>query len=178
MENHFPIRVHRLDLLDLADIRRVNAALGWLGLDSPADARAELEAISSAQQSHPLVLETHWRICAHEENWRDGLAVAERELATIPGEASGWLHRAYALRRIDGGGLAQAMEALLPAADKFPREPVIPYNLACYSCQMNQLDAARRWLDRAVTIGGQDIIKKMALADEDLKPLWPGIENW
>ena len=34
-----------------------DAALGWLGLDSPADARAELDAIAPALQSHPAVLE-------------------------------------------------------------------------------------------------------------------------
>jgi hypothetical protein len=29
-----------------------------------------------------------------------------------------------------------------------------------------------------VKIGGKEKIQKMALADEDLKPLWPEIENW
>jgi hypothetical protein len=163
--------------LELSDIHRLNAALGWLGLNSPADARAELDAIAPDQQTHPSVLETRWLVCAHEKNWRDALAVAEQELKSAPADSSGWLHRAYALRRVDGGSLTQAWEALLPAADKFPAEPVIAYNLSCYACQLNQQDAARDWLTRAIKAGGKDVIKKMALEDDDLKPLWPEIEK-
>ena len=161
--------------LETPDIHRLNAALGWLGLNSPAEARGELDAIAPSQQGHPAVLEARWLLCAHEKNWRDALAVAERELASAPDESSGWLHRAYALRRVDGGGLPTAWEALLPAAEKFPKEPVIAFNLACYACQLSDLPAARKWLRRAMKIGGKQAIQKMALADNDLKPLWPEI---
>ena len=166
-----------MNLLEPSDIHRLNAALGWLGLSAPADARAELDAIAPAQQSHPAVLEARWLVCAHEENWDDALLVAELERQAAPDDSSGWLHRAYALRRVENGGLAQAWDALLPAAEKFPAESVIAYNLACYACQLNQLADARKWLQRAVKIGSQDGIKKMALADEDLKPLWEEIKS-
>jgi Flp pilus assembly protein TadD len=172
--NRFPIRVQKLEA---PDIHHLNAALGWLGLNSPADARAELDAIAPAQQLHTAVLEARWLLCAHEKNWRDALNVAERELESAPGDASGWLHRAYALRRVEGGGLAQAWRALLPAGEKFPAETIIAFNLACYACQMNQPDDARLWLQRAVKLGGKDNIKKMALADDDLKPLRAEIER-
>lgn len=172
----FSIPVHNLDLLDSADVHRVNAALGWLGLGNAEEARAELAAIPPEHQSHSAVLEARWLLCTHEKNWREGLEIAEQELASVPGEASGWLHRAYALRRVEGGGLPQAWDALLPAAEKFPKESVIAYNLSCYACQMSQLDIARDWFKRAVATGGKDIIKKMALEDEDLKPLWSEIQ--
>jgi predicted Zn-dependent protease len=159
------------------DIHRLNAALGWLGLNSPADARAELADISSALQSHPAVLEARWLLYAHEKNWPAALAVAERELQASPGISAGWLHRAYALRRVEDGGLARAWGALLPAAEKFPEDPVIAYNLSCYACQLNELDASRVWLKRAIKIGGRDEIKKLALDDDDLKPLWPEIKG-
>jgi len=108
----------------------------------------------------------------------NGSGTSRCSLARSPEDATGWLHRAYALRRINGGGLVQAWEALLPAAKKFPQEPVIAYNLSCYACQMQQLDIARHWLQRAVMAGQKDGIKKMALADEDLQPLWPEIEDF
>jgi hypothetical protein len=101
--------------------------------------------------------------------------VAEREVAVVPELAAGWLHRAYAIRRVDGGGLAQAWDALLPATVKFPDEAVISYNLSCYACQMNKLTEARAWLHRAIKTGDKDVMKKMALEDEDLKPLWAEI---
>lgn len=163
--------------LEPSDIHRINAAQGWLGLNSPADARAELDGIASARQTHPIVLEMRWLICAHEEDWLAGLEVAEQELATDAEDSSGWLHRAYALRRVSTGGLALAWDALLPAAEKFPAEPVIPFNLACYACQLGQLDAARVWLKRALKVGAKEAIQKMALADDDLKPLWTEIKS-
>jgi len=123
------------------------------------------------------VLEVRWAVCAHEAQWRDALEIAGAELATAPDDAAGWLHRAYALRRVSDGGLAQAWEALLPAAEKFPAEPVIAYNLSCYACQMQQLATARKWLQRAVAAGKKDVIKQMALADDDLRPLWAEIKE-
>jgi hypothetical protein len=167
-----------VQVLEPVDIHRLNAALGWLGLNATADARAELDAITPAQQTHPAVLAARWLLCAHQKNWRDALVVADSELAAVPDDAAGWLHRAYALRRVDGGGLARAWDALLPAAEKFPTEPVIAYNLSCYACQLNDLPGSRLWLQRAVDAGGKEAIRKMALEDDDLRPLWPEIENW
>ncbi len=73
--------------------------------------------------------------------------------------------------------MAQAWDALLPAAKKFPAEPVIAYNLSCYACQLQQFDIARHWLNLAVTAGHKEAIKKMALADADLQPLWTEIKE-
>ena len=94
-----------------------------------------------------------------------------------PARSSGWLHQAYALRRVPEGGVKQAWQALLPAFDKFPKEPVISYNLSCYACQMNQLEAARVWLKRAEFLGNKTEIKRMALKDPDLEPLWGEIRR-
>lgn len=157
------------------DSHFLNAAIGWLGLGCAADAQAELEKISAAQQNHPGVLEVRWTIYADEKRWSDALEIARAELAAQPDDSSGWLHHAYALRRTATGGLPQAWEALLPAAEKFPEEPVIAYNLSCYACQLKQLDLARTWLQRAIAAGQKGAIKKMALADDDLKPLWAEI---
>ena len=157
------------------DSHHLDAAIGWLGLGCAEDSRAELAKISPAHQQHPDVLEARWMICAHERQWNDALAVACAELVAAPDESSGWLHRAYALRRVNDGGLSQAWDALLPAAKKFPTEPIIAYNLSCYACQMQQLDIARHWLNRAVAAGQKEAIKKMALADADLQPLWAEI---
>jgi len=159
------------------DSHHLDAAIGWLGLGCADDSRAELKKISAANQNHPDVLEVRWTICAHEKRWRDALAIAELELKSAPGDAGGWLHRAYALRRVSDGGLVQAWAALLPAAEKFSKEPVIAYNLSCYACQLQQLEVSRTWLKCAIKIGGKESIKKMALADDDLKPLWAEIEE-
>ena len=155
----------------------MNAAIGWLGLGCADDAQNELAQISQPNRNHPEVLEVSWTIFAHKKCWKDALVIAGAELMAKPDNCSGWLHRAYALRRVTDGGLPQAWEALLPAAEKFPEEPVIAYNLSCYACQLQQLDQARIWLKRAIAAGQKDNIKKMALADDDLKPLWAEIRE-
>jgi Flp pilus assembly protein TadD len=163
--------------LEPPDSHYLDAAIGWLGLGMVADAQTELENISPANRHHPDVLEVRWTLYAHEERWSDALVIARAELAVQPDDASGWLHHAYALRRVTAGGLPQAWDALLPAAEKFPTEPVIAYNLSCYACQLQQLDLARTWLQRAIAAGRKSAIKQMALADDDLKPLWPEIRK-
>jgi len=167
----------RVSKLDPPDSHHLDAAIGWLGLGCVTDARDELENISILNQNHPAALEARWVVCAHDGKWSEALEIARLELQCAPAEASGWLHQAYALRRVLHGGLPAAWDVLLPAAEKFPEEPVIAYNLACYACQMRQLDAARVWLKRALKIGGRDVIQKMALTDEDLKPLWAEIKE-
>lgn len=154
----------------------LSAALGWLGLGNVKEAKEEVSSIPPALQNHPDVLEVRWWICAEEENWKDGLQLARSLLHLAPERSSGWLHQAYALRRVPDGGLKDAWDALLPAFNKFPEEFLIPYNLSCYACQMQQLDTARHWLKLACQIGGLARLKQIALQDSDLQPLWKEIK--
>lgn len=161
--------------LGLPDTHYLSAALGWLGLGNLAEAEAELAQISPEHQGHPDVLEVRWLVCAERQAWEEGLHIARALLQSAPERSSGWLHQAYAVRRVPGGTVRQAWEALLPASERFPKEPIVPYNLACYACQMQDLDTARVWLKRALKTGGKERIKLMALADPDLEPLWEEI---
>ena len=163
--------------LEPPDWHYVSAAVGWLELGNLAEAKAELARVSAAQQNHPDVLEVRWLVCAEAGLWEEGLQIARALVAGAPERPSGWLHLAYALRRAPQGSVKQAWEALLPAFDKFPNEPVISYNLSCYACQMGQLEAAWVWLKRAFVIGGKAKIKAMALHDSDLEPLWQQIRQ-
>ena len=163
--------------LEPPDTHYFFAAIGWLELGNLAEARAELAQISPARQEHPDVLEVRWAISVEQKSWEEALQAAQALLRRAPERSSGWLHQAYALRRTPGGGLQKAWDALLPSFDKFPKEPIIAFNLACYACQMRQLDVARDWLQRALKIGGKGKIKAMALMDSDLEPLWEEIRG-
>jgi len=163
--------------LEPPDTHLISAAIGWIGLGNIDEALSELSQISPAQQSHPDVLEVRWQLYAEQKQWDKALQVARGLMATAPERSSGWLHQAYALRRVPDGGVKQAWQALLPAFDKFPKEAIIAYNLSCYACQMKQLEAARVWLKRAVFLGGKEKFKRMALEDVDLKPLWDEIRS-
>jgi hypothetical protein len=155
----------------------LSAAEGWLGLDNPVEAKAELDRLPKRLQKHPQVLELRWAIAAYEQDWTTGLEIARAHLKTAPELLGGWIHQAYSLRRVDSGGLQAAWDALFPAMAKFPEESLIPYNLACYACQLQQPDKARVLLARAMALGGSEEIKHMALKDSDLKPLWSLIKG-
>jgi Flp pilus assembly protein TadD len=59
-----------------------------------------------------------------------------------------WISLAYAQRRyLD---LQTAEKTLLEAQERFPEEATIPFNLACYACQLGRLDEAREKLAKAV----------------------------
>ena len=67
---------------------------------------------------------------------------------------------------------------LRPAFEKFPKETIIPYNLACYAAQMGRLDEAWEWLHKAMAAAESvNRIKQMALADPDLQPLLERIKD-
>jgi Flp pilus assembly protein TadD len=157
----------------------VSAAQGWLELGNGDEARAELDRVSPALQNHPRVLQLRWTICAGAEDWSAAVEIARALMRVAPDHPEAWLHQAYALRRAPGGGLDAAWEALSPALDKFPAEETIPYNLACYACQLGKPDDARALLRRAVAAAGdRDSVKLLALRDPDLESLWPEIREW
>jgi hypothetical protein len=164
--------------LEPPDTHYFFAAIGWLELGNLMESKAELAQISLAQQEHPDVLEVRWLVSAEQKHWEEGLQIAQALLRRAPKRSSGWLHQAYALRRVPGGGVQKAWEALLPACDLFPKEPTIPFNLSCYACQLQQIDTAREWLKRALAAGGKEKIKQMALKDSDLEPLWDEIRQF
>lgn len=160
----------------MPDAHHFNASCGWLELGNRTEAWLELAQISPENRAHPAVLDLRWSLCAADQKWEEAFRAAQQLMAVQPDEPAGWLHAAYAARRMPGGGIAQAQTLLRPVAEQFSEEPVIAFNLACYACQLNQLDEARQWFERACQIGGKKEIHAMALADEDLKILWPEIQ--
>ncbi len=164
--------------LDTRFVHYLNSALGWLELGNPREARAELDQLPAEFADDPDVLDIRWSLHAREGDWDGALEIAERLVEVAPDDPTGWLHRAYALRRVHGGGLEKAAMILRPAFDKFSDEPTIPFNLACYACQLGQLPESRAWLKHAFKRGDKSFIKKMALSDPDLEPLWSEIPKW
>jgi uncharacterized protein HemY len=157
------------------DAHRLMAASGWLDLGCPDEALAELDGLSAENRRHPDALELRWMVLVQRGDWPSAFLAASKLVEVAPERPSGWLHRAYAIRRLPEGGLEKAWNLLLPCAEKFPTDSVIPYNLACYACQMGWMDESRRWLQRALESGTKETIKGMALQDEDLRPLWTEI---
>ncbi len=157
-------------------MHHLRAASGWLDLGNPREAAAELQQLSAAARMHPATLEVLWRICAANRRWQEAVEFGRLLVRLEPDAPAGWLHRSYALHELQR--TEEAMTLLVPAAAQFPKESTIPYNLACYCCQLGKLEEARAWLAHAVRLRGRGEIRELALADSDLQPLWDEITGW
>ena len=164
-----------MDKLQPPDLHFVNAARGWLELGDASEGRKELDHVSLARKTHPEVLELRWELCAKEKDWAGALAAARQLVVLHPKRCSGWIHRAYTLHEMKH--TQEAWNALRPALERFPKVTTIPYNLACYACQLGRMDEARSWLKKAIEVGQRQDVVQLALTDPDLKPLWPELHQ-
>ena len=112
-------------------------------LGNHLEANQELEQIPPELWTRPDVMEVRWHICAHTQNWDACLEIGKALVDLAPDHAPNWPLRAFALRRAMGGSLQTAWDGLLPAAGRFPKAHLIPFDLACYACQMGRLPEAR-----------------------------------
>jgi tetratricopeptide (TPR) repeat protein len=155
--------------LESPDRHYLNAASGWLDLGNSREARGELERVGVLGQAHPEVLELRWRLEAEDKRWAESLLAAEKLIGVDPENPSGWIHRSYSLHELKR--TREARELLLKVVEKFGAIPIIPYNLACYACQLGDLTEARQWLTRAEQLLGKERLREMAAQDADLLPL-------
>jgi tetratricopeptide (TPR) repeat protein len=157
------------------DSMHLRAAEGWLELGNCVEADEELKHIAPELHAHPDVLRTRWKVYADGEKWEPALDIATALVQAAPDDPDGWIGRSFALHEMKR--TAEARDYLLQVVDKFPKISVMRYNLACYECQLGSLEKARDWLAKAFKVGNAKAIKRMALEDQDLKPLWKEIEN-
>jgi tetratricopeptide (TPR) repeat protein len=158
--------------LEAPDSHHLRAAIGWLELGNPLEAEAELARIPVRRHGHPEVVEVRWQISSQAGRWQVCVELGELLVRISPAEASGYLHRSYALHELKR--TQEAFDLLCPVAQKFPEEAVIPYNLACYACQLGHLEQAKEWLKECYErTDDEDHWRLQARHDPDLTRLWP-----
>jgi tetratricopeptide (TPR) repeat protein len=162
--------------IDFANRRRLDASVGWIGLGNLTEAEVEIEQVAPEFRLHADVLEVRWEIDGRRERWESALETAELLVETYPERCSGWLHRSYCLHEL--GRTLEAWNKLISAFDRFPKEATVPYNLACYACQLGNLEQAQSWLEKAASIRGRRAIKSMAVEDQDLVALRTTLSSW
>jgi tetratricopeptide (TPR) repeat protein len=160
------------------DSHHYRAAEGWLEFGLPQEAAAEWSQLTPEARRLPLAVDLRWQISAALLDWDHGVQLGEQLVALAPESAGGWLRLSFALRRSKGGGLQRAWEALRPAADQFPEEETVAYNLACYATQLGRLDEGWEWFLRALVITSNSAgLRRLGLSDSDLEPLWDRIRG-
>ncbi|MBT5709153.1 tetratricopeptide repeat protein [Verrucomicrobia bacterium] len=162
--------------IDVENTRHLDASVGWIGLGNLTEAEAEIGQVIPEFRLHADVLEVRWEIDGRQERWESALETAVLLVETWPERCSGWLHRSYCLHEL--GRTLEAWNKLISAVDRFPKEATVPYNLACYACQLGNLEQAQSWLEKAASIRGRRAIKSMAVEDQDLVALHTTLSSW
>ena len=162
--------------IDVENTRRLDASVGWIGLGNLTEAEVEIGQVIPEFRLHADVLEVRWEIDGRQERWESALETAVLLVETYPERCSGWLHRSYCLPEL--GRTLEAWNKLISAVDRFPKEATVPYNLACYACQLGNLEQAQSWLEKAASIRGRRAIKSMAVEDQDLVALRTMLSSW
>jgi tetratricopeptide (TPR) repeat protein len=157
--------------LEQPDRQHWQAATGYVELGMFLEADTELDRIDPFNRAAPEVLALRIAIYQGLEKWELMREIAIR-LAEFQPDHSQWtISLAYATRRTNS--IQAAKEVLLNAEPKFPTEPAIKYNLACYFCQTGEIQNAKNYLKKAFEIDSN--WRMAALEDEDLKPLWASL---
>ena len=147
--------------------RHLQAASGYVDLGLPAEALEELNAVESAHKMDLRVMARRVQVYGELKRWQ-GMKIVAAMLCTGLPDAAQWpVSLAYATRRCES--LEAGLAVLQEAVGRFPEDPTIHFNLACYECQLGRLDAAQEHLAEAIRLG--PACREMALEDPDLAPL-------
>lgn len=152
--------------------RHLQAAAGFLDLGLPLDADEELDQIEPEMRSLSEVLAVRAKIYQELRRWEPMEAVCQQLCRIRPEEPQWVLALATATRYRHG--VQEALEVLAPMVGRFPQEPIIHYNLACYAAQLGHLNAARARLAEAIKLDPE--CRKLALNDSDLAALHPELK--
>ena len=152
---------------DPAD-RFITAAIGFCELDMWQDAWDELEKLEPGDRARPEVLRIRLGIFMALKRFESAAILATSLISSGFATPTTWLQGALAIRR--HWTLSDAKAFLLRAEDSLAGHALYHYTLACFECQLGDLDAAKARLTLAIQLDPQ--LKATALNDTDLDPIW------
>ena len=155
------------------DIHWLQAAEGWLELGNHVEADKELDNITPQLRAHTLVLQMRWRVHAQAKKWDRCVEIASTLTKLNPEDEQAVVNLGNAL--YFSGRTQDAFDCVGGVMERFPKNPILRYNQACYAAQLGRLEEAKRWLEKAFELDDKKELKLMALEDPDLAPLWDSL---
>ena len=148
--------------------RRIRHALGYVGLEMFEAARAELAAVSAAEQSLPAVRAAQIDLHMATKEWPAVVEIGRALARQHPECENAWIGWAYALRELQQ--VTDARDVLLEAESHHgDTSAVLHYNLACYDALLGAIASARTRLARACRM--DERFKEASEDDPDLHAL-------
>ena len=142
-------------------------ARGYLLLGLLDAASEELAALPPEYMEMDDTIILQASVLQEQNEWLRLEPLAADLVRRHPEAAEWWVMWAYATRRADS--LHAAQDILLEAETRHPNEATIQFNLACYACQLGDLDLARVRAFKAIQLDRQFAVS--AKTDSDLAPL-------
>jgi len=149
-------------------LQKIQAAHGFFELGMWQASWDELETMGPEDRAELPVAVLRVEILKAMKRWESAAILAESLIEKGAKIGGLYLSAAYAIRR--ARSLPEAKAMLLKGEPFLQDEALWWYNLACYDCQLGDLEAAKARLARAFEIDRDYRLR--ALEDEDLKPLW------
>lgn len=109
------------------------------------------------------MLEARWQVFTLAGRHDCALPIAEALVKAAPDRYQGWVWRSHSLH--EPGRTQEAVDALAPAAVKFPQLGIIPFHIACHYATLRQLPEAKVWLQCAFSSPEAKALKQKALGD-------------
>jgi Flp pilus assembly protein TadD len=151
--------------------KQVLASNGYRELGMFDDAATALEEIEPEDKTRNEVLYARVDIYLAAKKWDMATAVANHLVKVDPENPAAWINLAYAVRRAESIEPAEAI--LLKARALHPENALIAFNLACYASVTGCMEEAKVRLRQAIDLDND--IRRLALDDDDLRPLWDWI---
>lgn len=130
-----------------------------------------LEEIAPEDKNRNEVLRARVVLYIAAQKWDMAAAIASHLVKVEPENETWWINLAYSVRQIEGVEKAEAI--LLRAQALHPKVAMIAFNLACYASVTGRTEETKVRLRHAIKLDKH--IRRLALHDEDLRPLWDWI---
>ncbi|MFZ0711577.1 MAG: hypothetical protein WAM53_16180 [Terrimicrobiaceae bacterium] len=153
--------------------KHVLASIGYRELGMFDYAVLALEAIEPQDKNRNEVLAARLDIYLAARKWDLAATAAQLLVKAEPENQAAWINHAYSVRR--SRSIEQAEAILLRARELHPRNALIAFNLACYASVAGRMEEAKVRLRHAIEL--DKAIRRLALDDDDLKPLWGWITS-
>ena len=151
--------------------RQVLASRGYLELGMFEDATRALEQINAEDKMRREVSYAALIVHLAAENWDMAVTIAADIVKAEPKNPTTWILLAQAVRH--AGNVEQMERVLFKARAWHPRDPLILFKLACCASVTGRIEEAKLRLGDAIDL--DEKVRRLALHEEDLRPLWDWI---
>jgi predicted Zn-dependent protease len=143
------------------------AAQGYIELEMPADALAELDSLPLDERDSEEALQIRLFILMKTQMWGPALEICSRIRDLYPDGPAGYIHGAFCLH--ERGRTREARDLLLSGPPSLAVEATYFYNLGCYCAVLGDLDAARDYV--ATSCRMDEKFAQIAKLDPDLREI-------